>query len=52
MNLPLKETSVDDILDAQRREQEQRYEKHRLVAKALKERGFNMNSELNQDDLF
>ncbi|TMW48099.1 hypothetical protein DOY81_006839 [Sarcophaga bullata] len=35
--LPLKEISVDEILDAQRREQEQRQEKHRLIAKALKE---------------
>ncbi|EAA00900.3 U6 snRNA-associated Sm-like protein LSm1 [Anopheles arabiensis] len=48
--LPLREISVDDILDAQRREQEARQEKHRLVAKALKERGLNMNSEMAQDE--
>lgn len=49
-NLPLKEISVDDILDAQRREQEAKQEKHRLISKALKERGLNMNSELTQDE--
>lgn len=49
-NLPLKEISVDDILDAQRREQEARQEKHRLISKALKERGLNVNSELTQDE--
>jgi U6 snRNA-associated Sm-like protein LSm1 len=50
--LPLKEVTVDEILDAQRREQEARYEKHRFVAKALKERGLNVNSEMAQDDIF
>lgn len=49
-NLPLKEISVDDILDAQRREQEQRYDKHRRISKALKERG--LNAEMSHDDLF
>lgn len=44
-NLPLKEICVDDILDSQRRTQEQRQEKHRLIAKALKERGLNVNAE-------
>ncbi|XP_055549976.1 U6 snRNA-associated Sm-like protein LSm1 [Wyeomyia smithii] len=49
-SLPLKAISVDDILDAQRREQEAKQEKHRLIAKALKERGLNVNSELTQDE--
>lgn len=49
-SLPLKEISVDDILDAQRREQEAKQEKHRLISKALKERGLNMNPELTQDE--
>lgn len=47
--LPLKEISVDDILDAQRREQEQRHEKHKLIAKALTERGLN---DLTHEDAF
>lgn len=50
-NLPLKEICVDDILDSQRRTQEQRHEKHRLIAKALKERGLNnTNADLAQDE--
>lgn len=49
-NLPLKEVSVEDILDSQRREQEQRYEKHRLISKALKERGLNVNTELTHEE--
>ena len=48
--LPLKEICVDDILDSQRRTQEQRHEKHRLIAKALKERGLNMNADLAHDE--
>ncbi|XP_053984205.1 U6 snRNA-associated Sm-like protein LSm1 isoform X2 [Hylaeus volcanicus] len=36
--LPLTEVSVDDILDAQRREQELKQDRRRLVNKALKER--------------
>lgn len=50
--LPLKEISVDDILDAQRREQEQRHEKHKLIAKALTERGLNVNNDLTHEDAF
>lgn len=49
-SLPLKEICVDDILDSQRRTQEQRQEKHRLIAKALKERGLNVNAELVHDE--
>ncbi|KAL5287774.1 LSM1 family protein [Megaselia abdita] len=41
--LPLKEISVEEILDCQRREQEQKQEKHKLISKALKERGFENN---------
>ncbi|KAH8299602.1 hypothetical protein KR215_006850 [Drosophila sulfurigaster] len=48
--LPLKEISVDEILDAQRREQEQRHEKHRLVSKALKERGLAVNADIINED--
>ncbi|EDW00958.1 U6 snRNA-associated Sm-like protein LSm1 [Drosophila grimshawi] len=48
--LPLKEISVDAILDAQRREQEQRQEKHRLVSKALKERGLAVNADIINED--
>ncbi|XP_017468565.1 PREDICTED: U6 snRNA-associated Sm-like protein LSm1 isoform X1 [Rhagoletis zephyria] len=49
-NLPLKEISVDEILDAQRREQEQRQEKHRLISKALKERGLAVNTDIINED--
>lgn len=42
---------MDDILDAQRKEQEQKQEHQRLLAKALKERGLHM-SDLNQDDMY
>ncbi|XP_063709785.1 U6 snRNA-associated Sm-like protein LSm1 [Culicoides brevitarsis] len=42
--LPLKEISVEEILDAQRREQETRYEKNKLMSKALKERGLTSSS--------
>ncbi|KAI8128388.1 hypothetical protein FF38_13727 [Lucilia cuprina] len=48
--LPLKEISVDEILDAQRREQEQRQEKHRLISKALKERGLAVNADIINED--
>ncbi|KAI4458536.1 LSM domain [Popillia japonica] len=50
--LPLTEVSVDDILDAQRKEQEQKQEHQRLLAKALKERGLHLMSDLNQDDMY
>nr|AAY54654.1 IP04948p [Drosophila melanogaster] len=48
--LPLKEISVDEILDAQRREQEQWQEKHRLVSKALKERGLAVDANIINED--
>lgn len=48
--LPLQEISVDDILDSQRREQEHRHEKHRLISKALKERGLSVNAELTHEE--
>ncbi|XP_067627794.1 U6 snRNA-associated Sm-like protein LSm1 [Eurosta solidaginis] len=48
--LPLKEISVDEILDAQRREHEQRQEKHRLISKALKERGLAVNTDIINED--
>lgn len=51
-NLELKQVSVEEILDLQRREQESRYERNKLIAKALKERGLSSNSEIAQDDAF
>ncbi|KAJ8961992.1 hypothetical protein NQ314_005774 [Rhamnusium bicolor] len=50
--LPLTEVSVDDILDAQRKEQELKQEKQRLLAKALKERGLHLMQDLTHDDMF
>ncbi|CAG2054407.1 unnamed protein product [Timema podura] len=49
---PLIQVSVDDILDAQRREQEAKQDQERLLAKALKERGLNYAPDLTHDDLF
>ncbi|XP_050296080.1 U6 snRNA-associated Sm-like protein LSm1 [Anthonomus grandis grandis] len=49
-NLPLRQVSVDDILDAQRKEQEGKVEKQKLMSQALKERGFQMNSDMTHDD--
>lgn len=43
---------MDDILDAQRKEQEQKQEHQRLLAKALKERGLHLMADLNQDDMY
>ncbi|XP_041980372.1 U6 snRNA-associated Sm-like protein LSm1 [Aricia agestis] len=51
-NLPLTEVSVDDILDAQRREQDAKIEQQKLLSKALKDRGLNMLAELGHDDMF
>lgn len=50
--LPLQEVSVDDILDAQRKEQEQKQEQQKLLSNALKERGLQMMQDLTHDDLF
>ncbi|XP_076259461.1 U6 snRNA-associated Sm-like protein LSm1 [Rhynchophorus ferrugineus] len=50
--VPLTEVTVDDILDAQRKEQELQIEKQRLITKALKERGLQVNADLVQDDLY
>lgn len=49
-NMPLQETCVDDILDAQRRAQDQRHERHRLISKALKERGHAMTEDMAHDE--
>ncbi|XP_052755251.1 U6 snRNA-associated Sm-like protein LSm1 [Galleria mellonella] len=51
-NLPLTEVSVDDILDAQRREQDAKIEQQKLLSKALKERGLNLVADLGHDDMF
>lgn len=51
-DLPLRQVSVDDILDAQRREQEAKQDQERLLAKALKERGLHYIPDLSHDDMF
>lgn len=51
-DLPLSEVSVDDILDAQRREQEMKQDQERLMNKALKERGLSYIPDLGHDDMF
>ncbi|KAK9881787.1 hypothetical protein WA026_017304 [Henosepilachna vigintioctopunctata] len=52
-NLPLNEVSVDDILDAQRKEQELKQEQQKLITKALKERGLQLMGDLmTHDDMF
>jgi hypothetical protein len=51
-DLPLQQVSVDDILDAQRREQEAKQDQERLLAKALKERGLHYVPDLSHDDMF
>ncbi|XP_066137437.1 U6 snRNA-associated Sm-like protein LSm1 [Euwallacea fornicatus] len=50
--IPLTEVSVDEILDAQRKEQESKVEKHRLITKSLKERGLQISADLVHDDLY
>ncbi|XP_014241197.1 U6 snRNA-associated Sm-like protein LSm1 [Cimex lectularius] len=52
INLPLKRVSVDDIIDAQRREKESKLEQDKLVQKALRERGLNFATDLSHDDMF
>ncbi|VEN46711.1 unnamed protein product [Callosobruchus maculatus] len=51
-DIPLTEVSVDDILDAQRKEQELKHEKQKLLSKALKERGLHLITDLTHDDMF
>lgn len=51
-DLALSEVSVDDILDAQRREQELKQDQERLMNKALKERGLSYIPDLGHDDMF
>ena len=50
--MPLSEISVDDILDAQRREQELKQDQERLMNKALKDRGLSYIPDLGHDDMF
>lgn len=52
VNVDLREVSVDDILDAQRKEQENKQEQQKLLSKALKERGLHLMPDLTQDDMF
>ncbi|KAL0270371.1 UNVERIFIED_CONTAM: hypothetical protein PYX00_007803 [Menopon gallinae] len=51
-NLPLDEVSVDDILDAQRREQEAKQNQSKHLAKVLQARGLQDASDLTSDDMF
>ncbi|XP_076244975.1 U6 snRNA-associated Sm-like protein LSm1 [Calliopsis andreniformis] len=51
-DLPLTEVSVDDILDAQRREQELKQDQKRLINKAIKERGLSYIPDMGHDDMF
>lgn len=51
-DLPLSEVSVDDILDAQRREQETKSDQEKLMNKALKDRGLSYIPDLGHDDMF
>ncbi|XP_022908838.1 U6 snRNA-associated Sm-like protein LSm1 [Onthophagus taurus] len=50
--LPLSEVSVEDILDAQRKEQEQKQDQQKKIAKALQERGMHFMSDINQEDMY
>ncbi|XP_012535411.1 U6 snRNA-associated Sm-like protein LSm1 [Monomorium pharaonis] len=50
--LPLKKVTVDEILDAQRREQESKQEQKKRINKALKERGFAFIPDLSHDDMY
>ncbi|XP_029173620.1 U6 snRNA-associated Sm-like protein LSm1 [Nylanderia fulva] len=50
--LPLKKVTVDEILDAQRREQESKQEQKKRMNKALKERGFSYVPDLSHDDMY
>jgi U6 snRNA-associated Sm-like protein LSm1 len=43
---------VEDILDAQRREQEAKQDQEKRLAKALKERGLRYIPDLGHDDMF
>lgn len=51
-DLPLSEVTVDDILDAQRREQELKSDQEKLMNKALKDRGLSYIPDLGHDDMF
>lgn len=49
-NLPLKQVTIDQILEAQRLEQDGRAEQERIRNKALKERGLNLHNDPAHDD--
>lgn len=44
--------TVDEILDAQRREQESKQEQKKRMNKALKERGFSYIPDLSHEDMY
>uniref|UniRef100_T1IIQ7 Protein DPCD n=1 Tax=Strigamia maritima TaxID=126957 RepID=T1IIQ7_STRMM len=48
--LPLKQVSIDEILEAQRIEQDTRQEQDKIRNKALKERGLNLQADTTQED--
>jgi len=48
--LPLKEVSVEEILESQSRVQEEKLEKEKLRLKRLKDLGFPVTSEFTTDD--
>ena len=50
--LPLREVSIEDILDAQRKEQEEKQDQQKKIAKALKERGMHFMADAGQDDMY
>jgi len=49
-SLPLKQVSVDEILESQHNEQEQKQEKEKLRQKAMKERGLALALDSTQED--
>ncbi|XP_018912560.1 U6 snRNA-associated Sm-like protein LSm1 isoform X2 [Bemisia tabaci] len=48
----IEQVSVEEILNAQRREQEAKQEKNKVLAKALRERGLSFVNDLVQEDQF
>ncbi|CAB0012551.1 unnamed protein product [Nesidiocoris tenuis] len=52
MNMPLKKVSGNEILKARKKEQEQKTDQDKRMAKALRERGLNYIPDLSHDDMF
>lgn len=51
-NTTLKEVSLEEILEAQSKQQAEKEEQDRLRAKAFKERGLTYTAETTMDDLY